>query len=88
KLGQMEQQLMRDLTWAEGAYRKYVSAFSVPKPAMFVQDEAEIPIIKSWPKRSYMVLSATFLAFIFSLLGVLILEYNKDVDWKSIVNSK
>ncbi len=88
KLGQTEQQLMRDLTIAEGNYRKYLSAFSVPKPAMFVQDEAEKPVIKSWPKRSYMVLSAVFLAFIFAILGVLLLEYNRDVDWKSIINSK
>ncbi len=88
QLSQTEQTIMEELGEDQSNYEKYKAAFNTPKPALFVQDKAETPVVKSWPKRSYMVLGATFLAFFFCILGVLILEYNRDVDWKEIVNSK
>jgi hypothetical protein len=84
----MEQTLMEELGEDKAKYKKYKSAFSVPKPALFVQDVAEAPVIKSWPRRTTMVLGSTFLTFVFCLLGVLVLEYNRDVDWKGIVMGK
>lgn len=88
QLAQVEATIMEELGEDRAKYQKYKAAFDVPKPALFVQDHAEVPSIKSRPKRSLIVIGVTFLAFLFSLLGVLVLEYNQDVDWKSIVNTK
>jgi len=88
KLSTVEEVIMEELGDDKSNYEKYKSAFAVPKSALFIQDIAEEPVVKSRPKRSFLVLGATFFAFLFSLLGVLVLEYNKDVDWKSIVNAK
>lgn len=88
QLAQIEQTIMEDLGDNRSNYEKYKAAFAVPKPALYVQDHAEVPVVKSRPKRSFIVLGATFLAFMFSILGILIFEYNRDVDWKSIVNAK
>ncbi len=85
---QSEQTIMEELGEDRAKYERYKSAFAVPKPALFIQDHAEVPVVKSRPKRSFIVIGAGFIAFLFSILGVLILEYNKDVDWKSIVNAK
>lgn len=51
-----------------------------------VLEEAQPPVIKSRPKRSMIVIGATFLAFILSVLGVLALEHSKQFDWKKITD--
>ncbi len=88
QLSQTEQTIMEELGEDKSNYEKYKAAFDTPKPALFIQDTAETPVVKSWPKRSFFVLGATFLAFFFCILGALILEYNRDVDWKEIINAK
>lgn len=88
KLSTVEIVIMEELGDDKSNYEKYKSAVAVAKPALFIQDVAEEPVVKSRPKRSLIVIGATFMAFLFSLLGVLVLEYNKDVDWKGIVNAK
>lgn len=88
QLAKTEEAIIEELGEDQANYKKYKSSFSVPKPALFVQDYAEVPVIKSRPKRSILVVGVTVLAGLFLLLGVLIFEYNRDVDWKSIVNAK
>ncbi|MGK0388286.1 MAG: tyrosine-protein kinase Etk/Wzc [Maribacter sp.] len=88
QLSKTEETIIEELGDDQATYEKYKSSFSIPKPALFVQDFAETPVIKSRPKRSFLVIGITFLTFLFSLLGVLVFEYNRDVDWKSIVNAK
>jgi len=43
-----------------------------------------IPVIKSRPKRSIIVVSAVLISLIFSIIGVLLFDVYKDVDWKEI----
>ncbi len=88
QLSQVELVLMEELGEDKSKYERYKSAVSVSKPAIFVQDIAEIPVIKSRPKRTLLVVGATFLAFFFSIISVLLIEYNRDIDWKEIVNAK
>jgi tyrosine-protein kinase Etk/Wzc len=88
QLSKTEEAIIEELGDDRATYEKYKSSFSVPKPALFVQDIAETPVVKSRPKRSFLVIGVTFLAFLFSLLGVLVFEYNRDIDWKSIINAK
>lgn len=49
---------------------------------------AKVPIIKSRPKRSILVISAVMMAFLFSMIAVLLYDTYKDVKWKEIINGK
>lgn len=53
-------------------------------PTIILAEKADIPKIKSKPKRSILVLAATLGAFIFSLLGALLFENIGKLDFKRI----
>jgi tyrosine-protein kinase Etk/Wzc len=59
------------------AYGTKISAVSVIEPAA-------TPIVKERPKRSIIIFSAVLIAFIFSVIGVLLADNYKDVSWKAI----
>lgn len=49
-------------------------------------ETAQPPVIKSRPKRSLVVVGATFVAFLLSVLGVLAIENGRRYDWKKITD--
>ncbi|MBK7409663.1 MAG: hypothetical protein IPJ40_17420 [Saprospirales bacterium] len=69
-------------------YKQIKTAQESPFPAIHLVETAAIPIIKSRPKRSVLVMAITVLSFLFSAIGVLILDTYKDVNWKSIVHAR
>lgn len=74
KLGQERVQLNQLLT----AYDSEISAINLI-------EAGDIPLIKSRPKRSLIVISAVLLTAIFSFIGVLLFESYKDINWKEII---
>lgn len=70
KLGQETVQLNQLLT----AYNSKISAINLI-------EAGAIPIIKSRPKRSLIVISAVLITAIFSFIGILLFESYKDVNW-------
>lgn len=54
------------------------SAYEASVPAVVLVESAEVPIIKSRPKRSILVLTAGVIAFVFSVIAVLLLENYND----------
>lgn len=77
KLGEEGVQLNQLIT----AYNSKISAINLI-------EVGAIPIIKSRPKRSLIVISAVLVTAIFSFIGVLLFETYKDIDWKSIRKKK
>lgn len=63
------------------------ATYSADVPAILLVESAEVPLYKSRPKRSILVLGATFLMFCFMVLGVVVFDNYKEVDWKSIINA-
>ena len=57
-------------------------------PAMVIVEEARVPVVKSRPKRSILVLASVAIAFLFSLAGVLLFDSYKDVNWREIYHAK
>ena len=57
-------------------------------PAMVIVEKARVPVVKSRPKRSIIVLATVAIAFLFSVIGVLIFDTYKDVNWKQIYHAK
>jgi len=64
----------------------YNSAIDITIPAVHLIEPAEVPLYKSRPKRSVIVLACTFAAFLFSLAAALVMESYKETDWKGIFN--
>jgi tyrosine-protein kinase Etk/Wzc len=57
-------------------------------PAIVIVEEAQVPVIKSRPKRSIIVLAAGAIAFFFSVLAVLLFDTYQDVDWREVYHAK
>lgn len=57
-------------------------------PAMVIVEEAQVPVVKSRPKRSIIVLAAGALALLFSIIGVLLFDTYKDVNWREVYHAK
>ncbi|MEZ5041441.1 MAG: Wzz/FepE/Etk N-terminal domain-containing protein [Saprospiraceae bacterium] len=68
--------------------KQYETAFESPISTLLLVEEADVPIIKSRPKRTITVLVAVFIAFLFSVIGVLLFDTYKDVNWRSILDEK
>ena len=62
-----------------------ITAYNSKLTAINLIEAGAIPIIKSRPKRMLIVLSAVLVSAIFSIIGVLLFESYKDVDWKGVV---
>jgi uncharacterized protein involved in exopolysaccharide biosynthesis len=80
------QYLMANSTLSEDKeqLKQVLSVYEADIPALIVVENAEKPYDKSWPKRSYIVIGAVAIAFLFSVIGVLLLEAYRDIDWKEI----
>jgi len=52
--------------------------------AIILVEEAEVPVVKSRPRRSIIVIAAGAIAFIFSVLGVLLLEAYRSIKWREV----
>ncbi len=62
-------------------YRQTLSVYNSEFPAIHVLEEGAIPNIKSRPKRMLICAVAVILAFILSVVGILILDTYRDVNW-------
>lgn len=66
-------------------YRMSKAAFNSEFPALFLLEPGDVPVIKERPKRALMVVVSTLVAFIFSVLGVLVFDTYRDVNWREIM---
>lgn len=65
-------------------YSQLKTAFESPISAIHLVEEAKVPLIKSRPKRSLLVIGSVFITLILSVIGVLLLDSYKNVDWKEV----
>ena len=63
----------------------YNAAIDINIPALHVIETAEVPLYKSRPKRSIIVLACTLAAFLFSIAAVLALESYRRMDWDALL---
>ncbi|MCO6477223.1 MAG: hypothetical protein J5I94_11410 [Phaeodactylibacter sp.] len=57
-------------------------------PAMVLVEEAQVPVVKSRPKRSIIVLATVAIAFLFSIVGVLLFDTYRDINWREAYHAK
>jgi len=80
------EQLATDQSKLEDKYNKLQSAYNTDVPALHIIEKAKVPVIKSRPVRWLLVVTSTMAAFAFSLLGALLLDYYREIDWNSITS--
>ncbi|MEL6971773.1 MAG: Wzz/FepE/Etk N-terminal domain-containing protein [Bacteroidota bacterium] len=64
--------------------KQYKATYDSEIPAMIVVEEAMLPVVKSRPFRTLIVLAAVFITFFFTIVGILLHEAYGDIDWKAI----
>ncbi|MEI6411024.1 MAG: hypothetical protein WCR52_16675 [Bacteroidota bacterium] len=74
----------KQLTFDQERYNQIKSAYNTDIPAIQLLEAAEIPLAKNRPKRSVIVIAAVIAAFLFSVLGILLVEGYREIDWEKI----
>ncbi len=74
---QLSESMERLKTWQ--------SVYESNTPAIILVEKASVPVVKSRPRRSIIVIAAGAIAFIFMSLAALLLD-NYPVDWQAITN--
>jgi len=64
------------------------AAYASDSPMVLVLEKGEVPVVKSRPKRAFMVIGAVMITFIFAVIFAILMDAYKDVNWKEIVNAK
>lgn len=82
----MHQLLKDQLGFDQQRLQQLKSAYENDFTAIHLIEQARVPIVKSRPKRSIIVVGAIFLAFVLSALGVLLFDAYRDVNWKEVIN--
>ncbi len=59
-------------------------AFNANIPSVILIEEGQVPIIKSRPRRSIIVIASAMIAFFFSIIGILLFDAYDEVNWQLI----
>lgn len=62
----------------------YDAAINIDVPTLHMIEQAEVPLYKSRPKRSVIVIACTIAAFLFGLASVLAIESYRQFDWSAL----
>jgi len=64
-----------------------ITAFDSPLTGINLIEAGTVPTRKSRPSRSIIVISAVMISFIFSIIGLLLFDAYKEVDWKEVFSA-
>lgn len=64
--------------------KQYQAIYNSTISSILLVEEASVPLIKSRPFRTLIVLASVLIVFIFSVIGILLFEAYNDLDWSSI----
>ncbi len=66
-------------------YIQLYAAYKTNTSAIIITEEPRIEVEKSRPKRSLIIITAFLIATLFSVIGVLLFNNYKDIDWNEIM---
>jgi tyrosine-protein kinase Etk/Wzc len=69
-------------------YQQLKTAYETPTQALKTIETASVPIDKSRPKRSIIILSTMLIAFVLMFVGALITDNYRDVDWSEVMKEE
>lgn len=79
-----QEELTEDIADQQELFIRYQNILSSDVSSLLAVEPAEVPLVKSRPVRSLIVIVACLIAFILSVTGVLIFENYREVDWKAV----
>ena len=65
-------------------YTQLRVAYETKIQALKLFETGAVPVVKSRPKRSILVLSATLIVFVLSIIGALLMDNYREVNWNEI----
>lgn len=74
------------LSWDKERYKHLQAAYVSEVPVIHLVEQAPVPIVKHRPKRAVLVIASTLAAVLFCVIGILVFENYRDVDWRSLAN--
>lgn len=77
----------RSLSETQQRYKQLLNVYQANIPAIILVEKGAVPVVKFRPRRSIIVIAAGFVAFFFSILGVLVFDAYRKVDWKEVLKS-
>jgi len=80
-----QEALADEISFLRDRYFQYQTVYDTEVYSLYITEPPSTPVVRSRPRRTLTVLSIGILAFILSSLGVLLLNYYKDVNWKEII---
>ncbi len=82
--GDVSSQLSRDFD----RLKQYEAIVGSEASSVVVIEEARVPVLKSRPHRSLIVVGAILAAFILCVLGILFIENSREVNWREIYRGR
>jgi uncharacterized protein involved in exopolysaccharide biosynthesis len=74
----------KQLSYDLERYNQIMAAYKTDIPSLQLVETAEMPRIKSRPGRTVIVLASVIAAFFFSVLGALMADAYKEVNWREV----
>jgi len=78
--------LSRNLNDDDERLQQFQTALRSTQPTIALLEAAQVPEIKSRPKRSFIVVGATFATFIFAVLAALLIDNGRRYRWREILS--
>lgn len=69
-------------------YKQYRAAFDSDFQTLLLFEEGPVPVVKSRPHRSLIVLGTAFVVFFLSIAAILLWETYRHLNWRSIVRGE
>lgn len=77
-------QAIKQVSFDKERLKQLRAAYTAEVSSIILVENASVPIVKSRPVRSILVLASVVAAFVFMVMGVLLYDNYKDLDWKGI----
>jgi len=74
------------LTVYNTRYNQVAGVLKSKNNALHLVEKADVPLIKSRPKRSLIVISVLLAAFLFNVIGLIVVNTLQDPEWKKLWN--
>lgn len=87
QLDNMEEERVRlNLALSKNRIRlkQYETILGTDMRAIEVIEDAKVPVARSYPVRSLLVIGITLLSFLFAVVGALLIETGRRYDWKEV----
>lgn len=81
-------QARKQLSYDLERYSQIKAVYNTDIPALLVVENADVPLIKSRPKRSVIVIATVVAAFFFTILAALVADAYRDIRWRDITQTQ